>query len=104
MLSCVVDAATTGARTAPMNTIFSAGTGLKCAPLMVTTVPMGPDLGVKPVIEGGWAKALTADANRRKTRLSLLRCSEIEMDPQTLCALPVCMTIPAFILFTNVAQ
>ena len=48
-------AAVTAARTAPNQTMLSEGVVLKFVPVIVTGVPTGPEVGVKEVIEGGWA-------------------------------------------------
>ena len=51
----VVEADVTGAFTAPKYTMLAAGTGLKFVPVMVTIVPIGPEVGVKEVMVGGCA-------------------------------------------------
>ena len=43
-------AADTAAPVAPKKTLFSDGVALKPVPVMVTTVPMGPDEGEKEVM------------------------------------------------------
>ncbi len=46
-------AAVTVACTAPNHTILFAAVVLKFVPVMVTVVPIGPEVGVKEVITGG---------------------------------------------------
>ena len=52
---------TTFAFTAPKYTTFFAAVELKFVPVMVTVVPIGPDVGVKEVMVGGSAM-VTLDA------------------------------------------
>ena len=51
----VADATETIVLTAPKKTILLAAVALKFVPVIVTTVPIGPDAGVNEVIDG-WAK------------------------------------------------
>ena len=51
-VSEVVLPADTVARVAPKKTILFAGVALKLVPVIVTIVPIGPELGVKEVMLG----------------------------------------------------
>ena len=51
-VSCVAVAAVTVALVPPKKTMLLAGVGLKFVPVMVTVVPMGPEVGVKKLIVG----------------------------------------------------
>ena len=52
-VSCVLDADVTVAFTAPKYTTFLFEVVLKLVPVIVTVVPMGPEVGEKEVIVGG---------------------------------------------------
>jgi hypothetical protein len=60
------------ARTVPKKTILSAGVGLKFEPLIVTEVPIYPELGEKLSITGAWAAASNAHSHM-ETRGSRMR-------------------------------
>ena len=69
-VSKVVDAAVTVAFTAPKYTMLFAGVGLKFVPLMVTVVPMGPDVGVKEVTVGGCARGAKKTISKEVSKIA----------------------------------
>lgn len=70
----VIDAAVTADVTAPKYTMLLAAIALKFVPVIMTDVPTGPEIGLKELIVGTWARAVerharmataTADARTR---------------------------------------
>src|ERR1700722_11859340 len=59
------EAAVTGTRTEPNQTILAAAVELKLFPVMVTVVLMGPDAGEMEVMTG-WASAGRADRVKKR--------------------------------------
>jgi hypothetical protein len=66
-LSEVVEAVVTTAFTAPKYTTLFAAVVLKFVPVIVTVVPMGPEVGEKEVIDGTCANAMLVERRNKKT-------------------------------------